>query len=145
MLRVFTVAAMLAVCACTNATRATRDRGATGILENVPVIRAPSSSKCSKHSSTSAFGKSCLDAVYLAQNYARRLATGDEVCLQGGFGERVGSDCQARAMVMDVNTNLVLVEVREARPDGKWFGKESNQFWFEEGALVDLYLTDHGY
>ncbi len=140
---VFLMLASLA--ACTNSTRATRDRGASGMLENVPVYPSPPKSRCAKLAANSSLGKSCADAVYLAQLYARRLATGDEVCLEGGFGERNLRDCQTRAAVMDVNTNLVLVEVREAKPNAKWFGKESNQFWFEEGALVDLYLADHGY
>jgi hypothetical protein len=136
---------LLAVGGCTNSTRATRDRGAAGVFENVPVMKSPPQTRCARLQQTSSLGKSCLDAVYLAQLYARRLATGDEVCLEGGFGERSTRDCLARAAVMDVNTNLVLMDVREARPNSKWFGKESNQFWFEEGALVDMYLVDHGY
>ena len=50
-----------------------------------------------------------------------------------------------RASGADVATGMVLLEVREAKPDSRWFHRESNQFWFEEGALVDLYLQEHGY
>jgi hypothetical protein len=39
----------------------------------------------------------------------------------------------------------VLLEVRQAKPESKWFQNEQHQFWFEEGALLDLYLADHGY
>jgi Tfp pilus assembly protein FimT len=74
-----------------------------------------------------------------------KLSTGDQVCLEGGFGDTPSAACAARAAVVDSSKDLVLLEVREAKPDSRWFNKEQNQFWFEEGALVDLYLADHGY
>ena len=75
----------------------------------------------------------------------RKLATGDEVCLEGGFGDEPTSACQARAAIVDTSTNRVLLEVRNVRPESKWFKHEQSQFWFEEGALVDLYVAEHGY
>ena len=36
-------------------------------------------------------------------------------------------------------------KLREARPNSRWAKKETNQYWFEEGALVDLYLAENGY
>lgn len=62
------------------------------------------------------------------------------MCLEGGFGDRPLASCLARASVADTDTNRILLEVRNAQPGSKWFNKEANQFWFEEGALVDLYL-----
>lgn len=125
--------------------RAARDRGAAGISENTPLYPAPKVNRCARLGKGSGAGKHCDDAKYLAEVYVRRLSTSDEVCLEGGFGEAPGGACLARASVADVATDRVLLEVRNARPDSKWFQRESNQFWFEEGALVDLYLAERGY
>jgi hypothetical protein len=137
------VAAVLAMSMGCAESRGSRDRGAAGLFENVPTYQAPAKQRCGKHSG--ARKKSCDDAKYLGELYVRRLSTGDEVCLEAGFGEPSAGGCLARAAVVDTATNRILVEVRQAQPDSKWFHKEQNQFWFEEGALVDLYLADHGY
>jgi len=135
------VAAALA-CGCVDP-RASRVRGAAGLFENVPTYPAPERPRCSSHNG--ARKKSCDEAQYLGEIYVRRLATTDTVCLEGGFGDPAAAACLARASVVDTAPNRVLLEVREAQPNSRWFKKEQNQFWFEEGALVDLYLADHGY
>ncbi|MBL8922723.1 MAG: hypothetical protein JNJ54_27995 [Myxococcaceae bacterium] len=130
---------------CLTDSRASRDRGAAGIFENVPTYPAPAVSRCAKFKKGGSAAAACDEARYLAELYVRRLSSGDEVCLDGGFGDRPLASCLARASVADTDTNRVLLEVRNAQPGSKWFNKEANQFWFEEGALVDLYLADHGY
>lgn len=139
------VVVVTSLCAlgCITDTRSSRDRGATGFLENVPLYPAPAKVRCD--ALTGAKQKNCVEAKYLADIYVRKLATGDEVCLENGFGEKPAGTCACRAAVVDSSVDKVLLEVREAKPDSKWFKKEQNQFWFEEGALVDLYLQDHGY
>ncbi|HEY0882088.1 MAG TPA: hypothetical protein VGD87_11185, partial [Archangium sp.] len=102
-------------------------------------------SRCAKFKSGGAPSQQCEEAKYLATIYVRRLASGDEICLQGGFGDLPTGACLARAAIVDTATNKVLVEVREAKPESKWFNNEQHQFWFEEGALVDLYVEEHGY
>ena len=129
---------------CLTDSRASRDRGAAGFFENVPRYPAPPVSRCAKIKSPTP-KKNCEEAKYLGEIYVRRLATGEELCLEGGFGERSTAGCLCRAAVVDTANDVILVEVREAKPDSRWFKKESNEFWFEEGALVDLYLADHGY
>ena len=121
--------------------RPPRVRGASELidLDNVPVYAAPKTSRCA------AKARGCADAMYLAQTYVRRLSTGDQVCLEGGFGEPLTNECRARSAVVDTAPNRVLIEVREAKPGSKWFDKEIHQFWFEEGALVDLALAERGY
>ncbi|MDP3236591.1 MAG: hypothetical protein Q8S33_09500 [Myxococcales bacterium] len=130
---------------CLSDNRASRDRGAAGFFENVPVYPAPKVQRCAKFKKGGNAAAACDEAKYLAEIYVRRLSSGDEVCLEGGFGDRPLASCLARASVADTDTNRLLLEVRNAQPGSKWFNKESNQFWFEEGALVDLYLADHGY
>lgn len=130
---------------CVTEARANRVRGASGFMENVSEYTAPEQDRCAKFDPGSNRGSACADAKYLAQVYVRGLSVGDEVCLEGGLGERVGTACQARATVADVATNRVLLEVRSAQPDSRWFQQAQNQFWFQEGALVDLHLAEHGY
>ncbi len=130
-------AVLLSACALDQ--RPSRVRGAAGLVENVPVYAAPTTSRCTPKKT------GCDNALYLAQTYVRRLATGDQVCLEGGFGEEPKGECLARAAVVDTAPNRLLLEVRSAQPNSKWFNKEINQFWFEEGALVDLALREQGY
>ncbi len=138
------VAASCTLAGCLHDTRDSRDRGAMGWQENVPTIAAPAKPRCKNYPGSGA-AKRCEEAQYLGQIYVRKLSTGDQVCLEGGFGDTPSAACTARAAVVDSSKDLVLLEVREAKPDSRWFNKEQNQFWFEEGALVDLYLADHGY
>jgi hypothetical protein len=144
MSRLVPLAAVLALCGCLTDTRASRDRG-TGLFDNVPLYKAPEVSRCAKFKKGGGALAACEEARYLAEVYVRRLSSPDDLCLEGGFGERPGAACLARASVSDAAPGKVLVEVRTAQPSSRWFGKESNQFWFEEGALVDLYLAEHGY
>lgn len=122
-----------------------RDRGSAGLFERATTVAAPQADRCQRFKRTSNAGKACDEALYLAQVFVKKLSTGDQVCLDGEFGERVTGACLARAAVADTASDKVLLEVREAKPDSAWFGKEQTQLWFEEGALVDLYLKDHGY
>jgi hypothetical protein len=129
---------------CIRDTRPQRDRGAAGIVENTEVIKAPLKERCAGLGKGAA-AKRCEEAKYLGEIYVRKLDVGTDVCIEGGFGDEPGGACLARAQVSDTRPNEVLLEVRGAKPDSRWFHKELNQFWFEEGALVDLYLADHGY
>lgn len=114
------------------------------LVGSVPVVRAPAKDRCEPHGRSSVRA-SCDDALYLATEYTRRLSVGDEVCLEGGYGEYPGQACKARAAVIDTSPNQVKLEVRSARPDSRWFKAEMRHAWYEEGALVDLYLEEQGY
>lgn len=132
----------LLLCGCAADKRATRDRGQG--LDNVPEYPAPEKDRCAGHAGGALKGR-CDEAKYLAQAYVKKLHSGDMVCLEGGFGDEPGAACLARARVDDIDQLRVLLDVKDAKPDSKWFNKESHQFWFAEGALVDLYLAEHGY
>ena len=129
---------------CIRDTRPQRDRGAGGLVENTQTIRAPLKHRCAALAKSNA-GSRCEEAKYLGEIYVRRLDVGSSICLEGGFGDEPTGACLARAQVADNRPGEVLVEVRGAKPDSRWFHQEQNQYWFEEGALVDLYLADHGY
>ncbi len=126
------------------AEHAAEDRG-TDVFGRAPVIPSPLESRCARFKKGGGAGRACEDAQVLGQSYVRRLSSGDAVCIEGGFGDLPGRNCQARGRVADVGTNRVLIDVREARPDSKWFGREARPVWFEEGALVDLFLAERGF
>jgi hypothetical protein len=124
---------------------ATRDRGAADWSGRAATYTAPEVQRCAKFKAGGAPAAQCNEAKYLGEVYVRKLATGDEVCLEGGFGDAPTSACSARAAIVDTATDKVLLEIRNVRPESKWFKNEQHQFWFEEGALVDLYVAEHGY
>ena len=114
------------------------------LVGSLPVVRAPLQERCVQHG-RSAARASCDEAKYLGTEYTRRLSVGDSVCLEGGYGEEPGAACKARAAVIDTAPNQVKLEIRTAKPDSRWFNAEMRHAWYEEGALVDLYLVEHGY
>ena len=135
---------LLAAAACVKQERGSRDRGAAGIFETTEEVRAPLQTRCEKLKKSSIRGN-CDEAMYLAQKYVRALHAGDPVCLEGGFGEEPGGACLARAMVSDVGNDRVLIDIKDAQPNSRWYNRVSNEIWFEDGALVDLYLGERGY
>jgi hypothetical protein len=144
MLKLLVAGLCLSTLGCIRDTRPQRDRGAAGLIENTEIIKGPLKHRCAGLG-TGGAGKRCEEAKYLGEIYVRKLDVGTDVCLEGGFGDEPGGACLARAQVADARPGEVLLEVRGAKPDSRWFHKEQNQYWFEETALVDLYLADHGY
>lgn len=144
----------LAACAlllggCLRDTRPSDERGASGLLDTTPNYDAPKADRCqalaSKSGGSPAVKSQCDDARYLAQRYVRGLSPGDSVCLENTFGEEPGAACSARAVVRDVSTTQVLLKVEDAKPDSRWYKKLASDIWFDNGALVDLYLAERGY
>ena len=132
-----------AAAGCLHDDRTPRDRAAPDFGQGALTVKAPPN-RCASHIKTALRG-SCEEARYLSQLYVRRLSTSDQVCLEGGFGEPPAASCMCRASVGDVGTDKVLLEIRDARPESRWFKSVGAELWFEEGALVDLYLAEHGY
>lgn len=114
------------------------------LVGTVPLIKAPAQDRC-KSLGKSGVRPGCDEARYLGTLYTRRLAVADEICLEGGYGDEVGPACKARAAVIDTGPDRVKLEIRNAKPDSRWFNSEGRHAWYEEGALVDLYLAERGY
>jgi hypothetical protein len=129
--------------ACLHDERPATDR-ATGVGDPTQEIVGPALDRCQKLQK-SGLRQPCDDAKYLAQKYARGLSPGDQVCLEGGFGDSPGAACLARAKVNDVGTNKVLFHVAETEPGSRWYKYIGTEVWFYEPALVDLYLAERGY
>lgn len=128
---------------CIKDTRVQRDRGG-GLFGNAPEVGAPTRDRCASLGQ-SGVRPQCEEARALARIYVRRLSVTDDICLEGGFGEVPGAACLARAFVADTGPGQILVELREARPESRWFNHIQHQVWFAEEALVDLYLAERGY
>lgn len=145
MIRTLFVASVLLLSAgCIREGRGQRDRGAAGIFENTQEVKAPLQNRCEKLQKATV-RSSCDEALYLGQKYVRGLHAGDAVCLESGFGEEPGGACLARAQVSDVGNEQVLIDIRDAQPNSRWYNQVSSEIWFDEGALVDLYLGERGY
>lgn len=129
---------------CLRDTRPSRERAAWDPFTRAEEIKAPPGDPCQHYASTRALER-CEEARFLGRNYVRNLSVGDAVCLQDGFGRPPRGGCRARAAVVDTDDNRVLLEIREADPQSRWFERVQHQFWFEEGALVHLYLAENGY
>jgi hypothetical protein len=136
-------AAMILPC-CWQDTRPTRDRGGSSVVGGAPEYPEVEKDRCLALGK-SALRQQCDDAKYIAQTYVRGLAAGDQVCLEGGFGQSPGGACLARASVADAATGKVLIEIRDVKPTSRWFDHAQSQVWFPESTLVDLYLAERGY
>jgi len=129
---------------CVTEGRGVRDRGAGGLFGKADLVKAPATQRCQQYGKGSARA-ACDEAQELAQRYVRGLSAADLVCLEGGFGDSPGRGCQARATVSDAGNGQLLLDIREAQPGSRWFNHVSSEVWFEDGALVDLYLAERGY
>jgi hypothetical protein len=130
--------------ACVTQGRGQRERGAANLFEDTRQVKGPPHDRCQQYQKSSVRGP-CDEAKFIAQKYVRNLAAQDEVCLEGGFGDHPGGACLARAVVSDVANDKVLLDIRDAQPNSRWYQQVSSEIWFDEGALIDLYLGEHGY
>lgn len=136
--------AVLLLAGCVHDDRPATERGAASVFENTQTIETPKEDRCEKHKKSS-LRQPCDDAKYLAQKYVRALSVGDQVCLEGGFGDPPGGACLARAEVGDASTAKILLHVADTQPASRWYKYVGTEVWFQEGALVDLYLAERGY
>ena len=143
--------AVLALClaGCLHDTRPSDERNGSGLFDSTPTYKAPLQDRCQAYGRKSGpqpdIQRECEEAKALAQQYVRGLSPGDAVCLDNTFGEEPGAACAARAMVRDASTTQVLIKVEDAKPESRWYKKLAADIWFDNGALVDLYLAEHGY
>jgi hypothetical protein len=136
---------LLALAGCLKDTRPSQERGAARVFSRAPEIQGPATDRCQAAAETGTGKPGCRDAKYLAQVYVRKLGTTDEVCLEGGFGQAAPTSCLARAFVADAAVGRLLLEIRSAQPQSRWYNQVQHQLWFTENALIDLYLAERGY
>lgn len=113
---------------------------------DIETVAAPPHTRCEALRAAPTTFTQCQRAVAEVTAYLRHLSTGDEVCLEGGFGDdRVGDRCKARGHVLDADPHGFLIQIRDPSLDSRWASAQGRRIYFENGALVDLYLRERGY
>ncbi len=107
-------------------------------------VEKPASDRCLKYESDPQLFGPCKKARVEASHYVEALETGSDVCVENTFGEPI-QDCYARGVVVDPGSHSTIIAattVDDAR--AKNFRKTENVY-FDNDALIDLYLSEHGY
>lgn len=132
--------------ACHGDQRQTRDRGAAQLFDRAPTIEAPESDRCQRMAAVDEAREPCDLQKREFLLALRALSVGDQMCLDNLVGDPADQPgCRARAAIADTASGRLLIEVRGAQPESRWFDKIQSQLWFEEGALLDLFLAERGY
>lgn len=111
----------------------------------VETVPAPKADRCDKFKGADSMFHRCEEFKQQATNYLHGLNTGDTVCMEGGFGEEMSDKCKARAQVVDADNHGLLVQMREPQLDSHWKNYDGKRIFFENGALIDLYLKESGF
>ena len=79
-----------------------------------------------------------------AQRRIGALTTGDMLCLEPMLGDDQ-TNCRARAEVVDQDRSSTKLQFLEVDPTSSWTSRADQAPWFENAALVDLYLQAKGF
>jgi hypothetical protein len=109
------------------------------------VVAAPKVDRCEAFKGAATTFAQCQDFKQQAVNYLHKLSTGDAMCVENGFGEEPREGCKARAFIIDADNHGFTTEIRYPALDSKWKDANQQKIYFENGALVDLYLRERGY
>ena len=140
------VVAALGVLGCHGDQRQVRDRGAAQVFDRAPTMKAPEVDRCQRMAAVDEAREPCDAHKRQFILEVRKLSVGDQMCLENLVGDPPDEPgCRARAAIADTASNRVLIEIRGAQPESRWFDKIQSQVWFEEGALLDLFLAERGY
>jgi len=108
-------------------------------------IKAPKKDRCESYKSAATTYSQCEQFKTEAVEYLRKLSTSDTVCLEEGFGEEPGPNCKARGTIVDGDERGYLIRLNDPTSDSKWKDYQDKRVYFENGALVDIYLRERGY
>ena len=75
----------------------------------------------------------------------RSLSVGDTVCMENTLGEEMTAECKARGVIVDGDAHGFLIEFRDPSTTSKWKDEQGKRVYFENGALIDIYLRERGY
>jgi hypothetical protein len=107
-------------------------------------VEKPETERCLKYKSDPSLSGPCNAAKIEAGRYLQTLETGAEVCLENTFGEPI-KDCYARGVVIDPTAHATIVSITEVDSAHAKNFRNQEYVWFDNDALVDLYLAEHGY
>ena len=112
---------------------------------NAENVAAPAKDRCESYAAAKTTYQQCQGFKTTVVEYLRKITTGDTICLEDGFGEEPGPNCKARGVLMDADSHGFLVEFRDPSTASKWKDYQGKRVYFENGALIDIYLREHGY
>ena len=113
--------------------------------DNVEEVVGPKSDRCSAYKDAQTTFQQCQEFKQAATNYLHGLNTGDDICVENGFGDAPTEACKARAFLIDADNHGFLVEIRYPKLDSKWKTKNQQKIYFHNEALIDLFLREKGY
>ncbi|MBS2032039.1 MAG: hypothetical protein JST54_29340 [Deltaproteobacteria bacterium] len=108
-------------------------------------VKAPKQDRCEAYKSAATTYSQCQQFKSDAVTYLRKLSPNDSVCLEEGFGEEPGPTCKARGTIVDADEHGMLIRVNDPMLQSKWKDYQDKRVYFENGALIDLYLRERGY
>lgn len=106
-------------------------------------VHAPRVDRCTKVKDRER--TTCDEHKEAALKYIRNLTQGDNMCVEGGFGEELTKACKVRGTFEDGNNEGILVMIHDPAPESHWKGYSERKVWFDNAALVDQFLADKGY
>lgn len=108
-------------------------------------VDAPEKDRCESYASAKTTYTQCQQFKTAAVEYLRHLSTGDTVCMENTFGEEMTDACKARGVIVDGDPRGFLIEFRDPSTASKWKDYQQKRVYFENGALIDIYLRERGY
>jgi hypothetical protein len=88
--------------------------------------------------------KGCQRDRDKAHAYLKTLNQGDTVCLDPLFDADM-TNCRARAEIEDQDPTATQIHLFDTDPNSSWAPKANQKIWYENTALIDLYLQGKGF
>ncbi len=88
--------------------------------------------------------KGCERARDKAHAQLRALSQGDQLCLEPILDADM-ANCRARARIEEQDPTAMELHFVEVDPNSSWAPKSSRTLWYENTALIDLYLQEKGF
>lgn len=136
----------LTVAACALAGCTTTSGGAMYARHDTTrIVAAPKLDRCDAFKGARTTFTQCQEFKQQAIDYIHKLNTGDAICVENGMGEEPREGCKARAYIIDADNHGFTTEIRYPTLDSKWKDANQQRVYFENGALIDLFLRERGY
>ena len=107
-------------------------------------VRAPAADRCS-HWAEPLARRGCDRIRDRARSYLETLHVGDAICLDPPLQEDMDSGCRARGRIDDQGSNSMRITLIEVEPSSGFAPQANQHLWYENLALVDLYLKEKGF
>jgi hypothetical protein len=79
-----------------------------------------------------------------AYAYLRAKNQGDQLCLEPILGDDL-TNCRARSTIDEQDPTAMQLHLIDIDPNSSWAPKAGQRIWFENTALIDLFLQEKGF